>query len=300
MTLVSNNPFLAPVGHDQADAALAASAAAGDRNALETLIRRHQPWIYNLALRMVLNPQDASDLCQEVMLRIVTRIAQFEGRSGFRTWAYRIAVNCMLDAKRGRLEEVITDFDGYGADLDKVPLAPLVLSSEMEPDRALIVEEAKVACMLGMLLCLTREQRIVYILADIFEAPSKVAAAILDIEPAAYRQRLRRARQDLIQFMEGKCGLINRDNPCRCDRKATGFMKAGWLDPKSLKFTSAHLSRVKAKAKEEAAPLDSLVDKAYAELFRQHPMQEDGNDLEAGLRKILDSPDTTRIFGLRH
>lgn len=298
MTRLPENPFRASEDRDEADAALAASASAGDRRALEELVRRHQPWIFNLAIRMILNPQDAADLTQEVLLRIVTRIAQFQGRSAFRTWAYRIAVNCMLDAKRGRLEEVITDFDGYGADLDSIPLSELSLPVSQAPDRALIIEEAKVACMLGMLLCLNRDQRMVYILGDIFEAPSDVAAAILSIKPAGFRQRLSRARRDLIQFMEGKCGLINRDNPCRCDRKATGFMKAGWLDPEALKFTGNHLARVKAKAAAETTPLDRLVDQAYADLFRSHPMQEDKHDFQSALHRILESPEAQRIFDL--
>lgn len=298
MTRLPENPFFASEDRDEADAALAASAAGGDRQALEDIIRRHQPWIFNLAIRMVLNPQEAADLTQEVLLRIVTRIAQFHGRSAFRTWVYRIAVNCMLDAKRGGLEEVITDFEGYGADLDSVPLTELSLPATLAPDRALIVEEAKVACMLGMLLCLNREQRIVYILGDIFEAPSDVAGAILSINPATFRQRLSRARRELIQFMEGKCGLINRDNPCRCDRKATGFMKAGWLDPEALKFTGKHLARVRAKAAAETIPLDRLVDQAYADLFRSHPMQQDKQDFQFTLHRILESPEAQRIFDL--
>ena len=157
------NPLAASVAQDATDAELARFAANGDRDALEHLVRRHQRWIYNLALRFMLNPDDAADLAQEAMIRIVTRIGQFQGRSSFRTWAYRIVANCFSDAKRGRMEHAITSFDAYGAELDALPLQNLDLPGAYEPERALIVEEAKNGCMLGMLLCLSRPQRLAYI-----------------------------------------------------------------------------------------------------------------------------------------
>ena len=294
------NPFRASEDRDGEDAALAASAAAGDRQALESLVRRHQAWVYNLAVRYLLNPADAQELTQEALLRVITRIGQFEGRSSFRTWAYRIVTNCFLDAKRGQLEGMIVSFEDYGRDLDSIPLAPLDLPPAQEPDRALIIEEAKLGCMLGMLLCLSREQRIVYTLGDIFEAPSKLAAEILDITPANFRQKLARARRDLISFMQDKCGLINKDNPCRCDRKASGFLKAGWLDPDRLKFAGSHLERIKTKAEAECDPLEDFVEAAYARLFRDHPLQEPLTEggMQAVLAGLLDSPEYKRIFDL--
>lgn len=297
---MSTNPFLVSESRDEEDAALAASAACGDRSALEALIRRHQAWIYNMAVRLVLNPQDAQEITQEALMRIITRIAQFEGRSSFRTWAYRIVTNCFLDAKRGQLESMFTGFDDYGRDLDSIPMEPLDLKAGWEPERELIVEEAMLGCMLGMLLCLSREQRMVYMLGDIFEAPSQMAAEIMEISPGNFRQKLSRARKDLVSFMENKCGLINKDNPCRCDRKASGFMKAGWLDPDHKKFTGPHLDRIKEKAVLESEPLDEFVEQAYAKLFRAHPLQEPltGEGMETVLRSLLDSPEYQRIFNL--
>ncbi|MCG7585755.1 RNA polymerase sigma factor [Photobacterium sp. OFAV2-7] len=296
------NPFTAEIQHDQKDASLAASAASGDKQALEKLIRRHQGWIYNLAVRMVLNPQNAQDITQEALLRIITRIAQFEGRSSFRTWAYRIVTNCFLDSKRGPIENVFSGFDDYGDDLDAIPNQDLRLAPELEPDRALIIEEAKLGCMLGMLMCLNRDQRMVYILADIFEAPAPLAAEILNITPGNFRQKLSRARRDLRNFMNDKCGLVDPTNPCRCERKASGFMKQGWLDPQKLKFSGEHLQRMKTKAKMEVEPLDQFADKAYGQLYRQHPLQEPLEGAGAGMDRILvrllDSSECHQIFDL--
>lgn len=291
------NPLAASVAQDVTDVDLARLAADGERDALEQLVRRHQRWIHNLALRFMLNPDDAADLAQEAMIRIVTRIGQFQGRSSFRTWAYRIVANCFSDAKRGRMEHAITSFDAYGAELDALPLQNLDLPGAYEPERALIVEEAKNGCMLGMLLCLSRPQRLAYILGEIFEAPSDVAAEILGLTPAAFRKQLQRARADLTAFMNDKCGLINESNPCRCEKKTRAFMDAGWLNPNRVKFASRTLDRMSDHVPAASRQLNRLVDEQYASLFRDHPAYE-GKDLAGNLSRVLKDEATRSAFGL--
>ena len=83
-----------------ADADLVRRARDGDRNALENLVRRYQRWIYNVALRMVWSPEEARDVTQEVLIKVVTKLATFRGRSSFRTWLYRITANHVLNMKR--------------------------------------------------------------------------------------------------------------------------------------------------------------------------------------------------------
>lgn len=294
---MTTNPFTSTAKVDHTDAILATKAASGDKHALESLIRRHQGWVYNIARRMMLNPADAADVTQEALIKVVTRIAQFEGKAAFRTWAYRIIVNTMLNAKRGGIESHFTGFSDYGTELDRLPLEPLDLSTEQEPERRLIVEEAKNGCMLGMLMCLTRDQRIVYILGEIFEAPSAIGASILEISPAAFRKRLERARSDLVAFMNDKCGLLNTDNPCRCEKKATSFIKAGWVDPTNRKFAPKHLHEVKQRAPEAAKALDEFMDQDYAVLFHDHPSYE-ADDLTAHLASLISDPEAKRVFDL--
>lgn len=291
------NPFTSNEDDDREDTVLATKAASGDKQALDSLVRRHQAWVYNIARRMMLNPADAADVTQEALIRVVTRIAQFEGKAAFRTWAYRIIVNTMLNAKRGGIESQFTGFDDYGAELDRLPLEPLVLSDEFEPERRLVIEEAKNGCMLGMLMCLNREQRIAYILGEIFEAPSDIGAAILDISAAAFRKRLERARNDLIAFMTDKCGLVNKNNPCRCEKKATSFIAAGWVDPENRKFAPTHLNELKQRAPVAAEALDDFMEQEYATLFRDHPNYE-APDLTAHLTKLLSNPEAKRVLDL--
>src|SRR5436309_13304779 len=104
---------LAPM--DDADRALVERAAAGERQALEDLVRRHQAWIYNIAIRMLAHPQDAADATQEDLIKALTRPSSFEGRSTFPTWLYRIVVNHVLNSKLGRLASLTPAFVCYAS-----------------------------------------------------------------------------------------------------------------------------------------------------------------------------------------
>lgn len=293
---VDTNPFNRDSAADTSDTQLALAAGRGDADALEALIRRHQRWVYNLALRFMLSPDDAADLAQEALVRITTRIAQFEGRAGFRTWAYRIVFNCFRDAQRGALEGLIESFDAYGEALDRIPLQSLVLPREQEPDRQWLVHEAKIGCLLGMLLCLDREQRLVYLLGEIFEAPSPLAAEVLGLTATNFRKKLERARADLVSFMNDKCGLVRETNPCRCEKKTRGFIEAGWVDAARRRFVPVHYRQIKQHAAAYAPLLGALHEGGYADLYREQPLYE-GTDLAGKLRALLDDPQARQ--GLR-
>src|SRR5258706_11126864 len=115
------NPFVESTERDHADAELVEQCKAGDREALEKLILRHQAWIYNIAVRMVFQPHDAEELTQEVLLKIITKLSTFNGQSAFRTWLYRIVVNHVLNMKRRGAETLTLTFAAYGAAIDRTP-----------------------------------------------------------------------------------------------------------------------------------------------------------------------------------
>lgn len=84
---------------------LATFRQTGDPALLDPLLRRHLPRVRSMIGQLVLNDCDADDLTQEVFLRAVRGLAQFDGRSLFSTWLYRVAVNLARSymARRGRL-----------------------------------------------------------------------------------------------------------------------------------------------------------------------------------------------------
>src|SRR5438445_13653659 len=97
---------------DEPDWSLIRRANAGERAPLEELVRRHQAWIYNIAVRMLYHPQDAEDATQEILIKALTALSSFQGRRSFRTWRYRIVVNDVLNAKRGRFARFCPESPG--------------------------------------------------------------------------------------------------------------------------------------------------------------------------------------------
>jgi RNA polymerase sigma factor (sigma-70 family) len=291
-------PFREDAETEPEDLALLARIREGSREALEALVLRHQAWIYNLALRMVYLPQDAEDATQEVLVKMVTKLSTFEGRSAFRTWLYRIAVNHVLNMKRSRAEAAGWTFERYGHSLDNAPDLELPDPRTVPADVQLLVDEARIGCSTGMLLCLDREQRLVYVLGAIFGVPAAVGAELLEISAENFRQKLSRARRDLHQFMHQHCGLVNAANPCRCARKTQAFIHAGHVDPQNLLFAGPHLARVREAAPSVSRDVDEL-DAAYAAIHRDHPFQP-SPDFVGALRELMNQPRFQSILGPRN
>src|SRR5438045_4658287 len=90
------------------DRALVRAAQKGDSQAFRALVERYQRRIYQLALGMMKDPDDAMDIAQETFVRVHRYLPSFKGDSSFFTWTYRIATNLCLDAqrKKGRLTRV--------------------------------------------------------------------------------------------------------------------------------------------------------------------------------------------------
>jgi DNA-directed RNA polymerase specialized sigma24 family protein len=215
----------------------------------------------------------------------VTRLSTFAGKSAFRTWLYRIAVNHLLNVRKSEMEEKAMTFADMGASIDSVADEELSDPRALPVETGLLVEEARLGCITAMLMCLDRRQRLAFILGDVFGEKSEVGAEVMDESAANFRQLLSRARRDLFQFMNGKCGLVNRSNPCRCARKANGFMRNGWLDAGNLQFSKDRLADVRDVAASRLEDLESI-ERQHAELYRMQPFLR-GPDLATRLREIV-------------
>ena len=283
------NPFTEVID-ESADFDLIAQAKNGNRDALEKLVLRHQAWIFNIAVRMVFHPQDAEEVTQEVLIKAITRLSTFQGNSQFRTWLYRIAANHVLNMKRGRSEKESLSFSSYADAINETPDLEQPDPKSVPVDVPLLVEEAKVGCTTGMLLCLDRKQRLAFTLGEIFGASDTVGSEILEMSPDNFRQSLARARRDLYQFMNGQCGLVNANNPCRCPKKTQGFINAGHVDPHQLQFVSLHIRRIREAAADTVRKIDDVVEQQYATIYREHPFLQPSEQVQ-WLRKVLEQPD---------
>jgi RNA polymerase sigma factor (sigma-70 family) len=291
------NPFTEIATDDSTDVELVEQAKSGNRSALETLVLRHQAWIYNIAVRMVFLPQDAEEVTQEVLVKIITKLGTFKGESQFRTWLYRIVSNHVLSMKRRRVETQELTFSTYGAAISNTPDLDLPDPKSVPVDVRLLVEEAKIGCTTGMLLCLDRKQRLVFTLGEILGVSDTVAAEVLEMTADSFRQCLARARRDLYSFMNNQCGLVNTTNPCRCPKKTRGFIEAGHVDPQHLLFAGQHVVQVKHAAAATAREFDNLVEGQYAEIHRDHPFLQP-SDQVSWLRRMLESQDIRASLNL--
>ncbi|MEY4548382.1 MAG: hypothetical protein RL685_4577 [Pseudomonadota bacterium] len=192
---------------------------------------------------MLWQPQDAEDATQEILVRVVTRLAQFDFRSRLKTWAYRVATNYLLDVKKSCVEQHKLSFTSFAEDLAQG------LSSDGPADyeRSLLTEEVKVGCTLGMLQCLDRPHRLAYVLGEILELPAPEAAEALELEPAAFRKRLQRARDAIEAFTRAHCGLASDDSACACNRRVPAAIQLGRIRPNEPLLARAASSFVEAR-----------------------------------------------------
>ena len=123
------------------DAATVAQVLSGDESAFRALGERHSRRLFRLAFRMTNNEQDAEDVVQEAFLRAYRQLGQFQSRSNFSTWLYRIGMNCAVDLMRSKRKhterrQVLDDAEGADAVLNLPDEKPtpdrLTLSKEIQ------------------------------------------------------------------------------------------------------------------------------------------------------------------------
>lgn len=250
---------------------LALAAREGDREALEELCRRLQGPMYRLCLRFTGHPADAQDATQEVMVRIITHLSSFEGRARFTTWAYTLAVRQLARTARRQAEASVAGPKAFSAFLDRH-----VEDRRWDPEDQAVYQElcadVRLSCTYGMLLCLSRGARVAYLLGDLLGFTDVDGAEICGITPAAFRQRLARARAVMRELMGRRCGLVREANPCRCDRLVVASQDRGVLDPRRPAFArhaGVELPITVTTLQSAAAELDVAV--ACAQVYRSDP-----------------------------
>jgi RNA polymerase sigma factor (sigma-70 family) len=284
-----HNPFREGTD-DTPDEILLRQAQAGARDALGHLLERHQPWIFNIALRMLYRRPDAEDATQDILVKVLKGLPSFRGDSAFRTWLYRIAVNHILNVKKDKWNaaDSICSFEVAAGGLRQTPDLDLPDPRTVPVPIEILVEETKINCSLGTLLCLDGRQRLVYILGEVFGVSDQVGAEIVEVTPANFRQILSRARRDLYEYLRGNCSLVNPGNACKCAKKTQAFIKGGFVDPEKLTFTTGYRRKVREVAD---ARMNELIDaymKVGADVYRGHPFYEPSEQV-AKLREELRS-----------
>jgi RNA polymerase sigma-70 factor (ECF subfamily) len=169
-----------------------------DPTAFAQLVETYSGRIYNLALKMLGNPDLAEDILQETFVNAYRAIDRFEGRAHVSTWLYRIAHNAVL--MRLRKEKGMPDLHSLDDDLDLDTFA-VRGQQESGPERQLLQSEL-LEKMDEALANLSENLRVVFVLRDIDGLSTAETAEVLDLSQTAVKSRLHRARLALRQELE--------------------------------------------------------------------------------------------------
>jgi RNA polymerase sigma-70 factor, ECF subfamily len=193
---------------ESSDEVLAARAAAGDDTAFETIVGRYQARVFRLACRLT-SETDAPDVLQDTFLQVYRHLPSFRGESKFGTWLFRIATNAALMHRRATarrpsepLDQFLPRFDEHGTHAATPAELQVASCADELLDRQFLAGKAR-----EVLARMPDIYRDAFVLRDLEEMSTADVAHALDIEPAAVRQRVHRARLMLRGYLSDLVGV---------------------------------------------------------------------------------------------
>jgi len=174
------------------DAGLVSRARAGDKEALSKIVTDNEQLVYNTALRLVSNTEDAECVMQETFLKVFQALPQFKGESSLSTWIYRIATNFALMRLRDRKKD-FSGFDQVDLRVSKSALENFNHSIGANPHRA--IENAELRSKMDEAIDeLPPKFRSVFVLKDMEGLSLKEIADMNSMSLPAVKSNLHRAR----------------------------------------------------------------------------------------------------------
>jgi RNA polymerase sigma-70 factor (ECF subfamily) len=235
--------------------------------------------VYHLALSLSGNENDAEEITQEAFCRAFRSFDAFRRDSSFFTWIYRITLNVGSSyIKQRRIKmpvEMLTEDMGYSIDdmLDENP--------SNDPETLYIAKEVKVKCLNSLITCLPGEQRKIFCLAITIGLPYKQVAEILECSVSKVKTTMHRAKQRWFGYMEDRCSLIKRSNPCHCIQWVRFGIEQGWFSKEDAK---ANTPGIDLQAVGEISELRNLRD-IYKVLYPQDMDKYLADRIKEGIKK---------------
>ena len=128
-----------------------------------------------------------------------------------------------------------------------------------------------------------------------FNVNDITGSEILEMSKDNFRQKLSRARKQLANFMNDKCGLMKKDNPCHCNKKTKLMMDVGYVNPDNLLFSKNYVYTIENVAPQKVEFMDNIFEEKAIQLFREHPFQQ-SPDFVLSLNKILNNKEFRDVF----
>jgi RNA polymerase sigma-70 factor (ECF subfamily) len=184
------------------ESALLERAKQGDQAALAEIIAAHQGRVYNVALRMCGNVEDAEETLQETFLNVLKALPRFEGRSKLATWLYRIASNaCLSRRRRGASQPETFSVDEAGETDEEGDFTPqFFIDWSHAPEEELLTAELQ-AVMAEAITQLPPSLRIVFVWRDLEGLSIQETAEVLGLSEGTVKVRLHRARLKLRELL---------------------------------------------------------------------------------------------------
>ena len=178
-----------------AESELIARARQGDKSALADIVRQNEKLVYNTALKLLANPEEAECVLQETFLKVLEALPTFQGKSSLSTWIYRIATNYALMRLRARKKHG-GDLEDSEKQVSQMALENFNRSVGQNPLKSVENKELS-AAMERAIQHLPDKFRSVFVLKDIEGYSLKEIAEMLDLSLAAVKSNLHRARLSL-------------------------------------------------------------------------------------------------------
>lgn len=164
---------------------------AGDSNAFGTLVETYQDRVYNLALRMCGNPDDAFDLSQEAFFRAWRGLSGFQGEAAFSTWLFRLTANVCLDWLRAKKRRPTVSLTAVDDDGEEVQME--IADPGKSPEEILEAAEDRAALAKAMNQLPVEYRQILTMRAINYMSYTEIADA-LQLREGTVKSRLSRAR----------------------------------------------------------------------------------------------------------
>ncbi|MFC1898293.1 RNA polymerase sigma factor [Candidatus Cloacimonadota bacterium] len=265
----------------------------GSKESFEKLFRKYQPWIYNIVLRMVMLAEDAEDITQEILIKIMTSLSTFKHQSSFKTWLFRIVKNHVMNMKKCKSELEYTSFYLYGKGIDNSPDFDPPDTKNLPVEMNVLQHEIQIHCITGMLLCLNREQRLIFIMGEIVGIGHNIGSKVFDISQANYRKRLSRARKLVYQFMQERCGLVKNKNVCHCKSKLAGMIEAKIINPEYISYKVD--PQLQGLAGTKYNKLMNILDKKCRRVFQENSALQ-SPDFVNEMKKFIYGNELSNLF----
>ena len=255
---MTNLPMDLPAERD-----LVAGLKNRDERSFSRLHQLYVSKIYALVWRMVKNRGEAEDITQETFLQAYQKINGFKGKSRLYTWLFAIAKNkCLRHLQHRRRSSFVS--------LEKIIQSaqdPEAAGVFNESEKAAYIPQVKEGCLLGLLYCLSLQQRLAFILTVLLKVEIQDTAKILDKTCGATRILICRAEKNLKKFLCKNCSWLSVSNPCRCENLIRFSLQKGWIQAVTKKPSTPAVDACKIEREIQAL-------KKVAALYQSLPEPE--------------------------